>query len=231
MQEHALSAVQKQAVMDMPARRSLLVLGTRPFSLEIADVASEVPGYDVVGFVENIEKTKCQQKLEGYPIYWIDQTADLACSHWAVNGLGTTHRSRFVEQALACGMSFATLVHPTARVSTKSQLGTGSFVSVGSIIAAYTTLGEHVLVNRGVIIGHHTTIGDYVSIMMGARVAGDTRIGKASYIGLGAVIRNGVTIGSHCVIGAGAVVTKDIPDNTMAYGNPARIVKENIDGM
>lgn len=209
----------------------LLVLGTRPFSLEIADVISEIPGYDVVGFVENLDREKCKGTLEDLPIYWVDEIARFADSHQAICGLGTTHRSRYTRQVEELGMKFATLVHPLARVSKKSTLDEGTIVSVLSIIAAYTRLGRHVIVNRGCIIGHHTTIGDHVSVMTGATVAGDTRIGDSSYIGMASVIRNGVTIGSHSIVGAGAVVTRDVPDRVQVLGNPARIVKENIDGL
>lgn len=49
-------------------------------------------------------------------------------------------------------------------------------------------------------------------------------IGDNTFIGANAVVLMGVTIGSHCVIGAGAVVTSDIPDGTVAFGVPARVV-------
>ena len=51
-------------------------------------------------------------------------------------------------------------------------------------------------------------------------------IGDDCWIGGGAVICPGVTIGNGCVIGAGAVVTKDIPDNSLAVGNPARVIRK-----
>lgn len=50
-------------------------------------------------------------------------------------------------------------------------------------------------------------------------------IGDESWIGINAVIMGNVTIGRHCVVGANSVVTKDIPDNCVAAGNPARVVK------
>lgn len=52
-------------------------------------------------------------------------------------------------------------------------------------------------------------------------------IGDNVWIGGGSIIVPGVTIGDNVVIGAGSVVTKDIPSNTIAYGNPCRVVKEN----
>lgn len=52
-------------------------------------------------------------------------------------------------------------------------------------------------------------------------------IGNNVWIGGGAIIMPGVTIGDNVVIGAGSVVTKDIPDNSVAYGSPYRVVREN----
>lgn len=61
----------------------------------------------------------------------------------------------------------------------------------------------------------------------------DTYIGKSCVIGVGATVMGGVRIGNNCVVGSGSVVTKDVPDNSIVAGNPARIIKENVefDGM
>jgi acetyltransferase-like isoleucine patch superfamily enzyme len=55
---------------------------------------------------------------------------------------------------------------------------------------------------------------------------GNILIKKGAHIGIGAIIMPGVTIGEGAVIGAGSVVTKDIPDYCIAFGVPARVVKE-----
>lgn len=51
-------------------------------------------------------------------------------------------------------------------------------------------------------------------------------IGDDCWIGGGAIICPGVTIGSRCVIGAGSVVTKDLPDDSLAVGNPAKVIRK-----
>lgn len=53
------------------------------------------------------------------------------------------------------------------------------------------------------------------------------KIGNDVWIGGGSIILPGVTIGDNVTIGAGSVVTKSIPSNTIAYGNPCCVIKEN----
>ena len=208
----------------------LLILGTRLLAVELVDLLSEIPGFRLVGFVENMDRQKCNDKLEGLPVFWVDDIADLADTHWAVCALATTHRSRFTQQAANLGFRFATLIHPWSRISSESSVGEGSIISPGVIIASHSSLGRHVFVNRGALIGHHTQIGDHVSILPGANVAGVCRIGEATYIGMGALVLDHIKVGSHSIIGAGAVVTKDVPDHVQVVGVPARIVRENITG-
>jgi len=211
------------------ATQLLLILGTRTLAEEVADIVSEIPGFEVTGFVENMERERCTT-LDGLPVIWVDDLPSYAATHGAVCALATTHRSRFTDQAAAAGIKFATVVHPTARVSARSSLGEGTIVSAGVVIATRTRIGRHVFVNRGALIGHHTVIEDYTSVMPGANIAGNCHVGTASYIGIGAVIIDNVTVGEHSIVGAGALVTKDVPANVQVMGVPARIVKRDISG-
>lgn len=212
----------------MDAKRPLLVLGTRTLAEEVADLAADA-GFEIAGFVENMDRDRTGQ-LNGLPVHWIDDAAALASECLAVCGLATTHRSRFVEEAAELGFRFATVLHPSARLSSTSRAGAGSILSAGAIVAAHTTLGRHVLVNRGALIGHHTRVADYVSIHPGANVAGACTIGEGAYIGMGAVVLDHLSVGAHAVVGAGAVVTKDVPERVQVVGIPARIVKEGVAG-
>ncbi len=168
--------------------KPLLILGTRVLSVEVADLISEVPGFRVAGFVENMDRKRCNETLEGLPILWVDDIADLARTHWAVGGLATTHRGRFSDQTDALGMPFATLVHPTARVSPTAILGEGSIVSSGAVIAAHVRLGRHVFVNRGAMVGHHATIEDFCTLGPGVNIGGLGRISERVYLGIGALL-------------------------------------------
>jgi sugar O-acyltransferase (sialic acid O-acetyltransferase NeuD family) len=210
--------------------KQLLILGTRTLAEEVADVVSEIPGIKLEGFVENLEQQRCREKLRGLPVFWVDEIAAMSKTHYVVCSLATTHRSRFIQQVAAYDMQFATLVHPSASISSRSFLGEGTIISRGVIIGAYTKIGRHVIINRGALIGHHTDIGDYVTIQPGANIAGLCSIGEATYIGMSAVVLDRISAGKHSIIGAGSVVTHNVPDNVQVIGAPARIVKEKIEG-
>ncbi len=214
----------------MSAKEKLIILGTGVFAEEVADLVTECEDYELVAFGENWDRARCSSPLLGLPVIWVDELAPLAVTHFAVCAIGTTHRSVFVRQAEAVNFRFATVRHPTARVSRSSTVGAGSILSVGVIIASHTTIGRHVIVNRGSLIGHHTRIGDNVTISPGANIAGRVTVGDGTYIGIGAIVLDYVTIGAGSVIGAGAVVTKDVPDHVQVMGVPARITKEGVEG-
>lgn len=85
---------------------------------------------------------------------------------------------------------------------------------------------------KGVHIGAHTYIAFEAAILSHDMTRGmyrDTVIGRNCFIGARSIILPGIRIGDGCVVGAGSVVTKDVPAGTAVAGNPARIVRENIE--
>ena len=95
-------------------------------------------------------------------------------------------------------------------------------------------IGDHVRINSGVqlithdggtwVLREYAQVENRENITLFKRIS----IGNNVHIGSGAMIMPGVTIGNNCIIGCGAIVTKNIPDNTVAVGIPARVI-ETID--
>jgi len=115
---------------------------------------------------------------------------------------------------------------------------------LGKLIKRGLTVGENFTRMGDVIIdpSHcwHISIGDNVilaprvhilahdastKIFLNYTRVANTVIGNNVFIGANSVVLPGVTIGNNVVIGAGSVVSTDIPDNSVAVGNPARVVK------
>lgn len=84
----------------------------------------------------------------------------------------------------------------------------------------------------GVHVGAYTYLAFGVRVLTHDRTRGlylHTRIGRNCFIGGRSIILPGVTIGDNCVIGVGSVVTKDVPPRTLVAGNPARVLREDIE--
>lgn len=93
-------------------------------------------------------------------------------------------------------------------------------------------LGDNVRITNGVRFVTHDgglwVLRNLGKIDISVGKFGKIKVGSNTHIGWNAIIMPGVTIGSNCIIGCGAVVTKDIPDNSVAVGVPARVI-ETID--
>ena len=91
-------------------------------------------------------------------------------------------------------------------------------------------IGDNTQITAGVIILAH----DYSYSVLGniygelPRQQKDTIIGKNVFIGMNSIILMGSNIGDNVIIGAGSVVTKNIPDDSVAVGNPAKVIRKNI---
>ena len=73
-----------------------------------------------------------------------------------------------------------------------------------------------------VIVTHDVILNQDCCVSISANIAGAAHIGERTYIGMGAHIKQGISIGKSTVVGMGAVVTKDVPDEVICFGNPAK---------
>lgn len=101
------------------------------------------------------------------------------------------------------------------------RIGIGSVVIGPVIMMSGSGLGQHVFVsgfNHGYEDGSKNSSTQKLNIKQ-------TIIGEDSHIGANSVVLAGVQIGKRCQIGAGSVVTRNIPDYSVAVGNPAKVIK------
>ena len=208
----------------------VLILGARRFAREVADLLADLPEFELAGFVENQDRERCATRIHDLPVFWVDELPAMAATHRAICAFGSTQRRDFIEQAAGLGMRFFSLIHPSARVSSRSTVGPGCIVGPAAQISSHVTVGAHVLVNRGVSIGHDGEVGDYTTIAPGANIAGACKIGTRTFIGMGAIVLADLTVGSGAVVAAGAVVTRDVADHVLVAGMPAVVVKRGVDG-
>ncbi len=130
------------------------------------------------------------------------------------------------------GCNVTCLIHPDyeGTITDDIKYGKGLVMHRYSGFPPYSIFGNNVLIQGKAVMGHNLTLGDNVVISSLAFVGGDVVIGRDTYIAPGSVIRNGLHIGENAIVGMGAVVTKDVPDNAVVVGNPAKIMRYNEKG-
>jgi sugar O-acyltransferase (sialic acid O-acetyltransferase NeuD family) len=140
----------------------------------------------------------------------------------AVVAIGDAMRRLELMQELRnFGFNLAIVCHPSASISTFSEIGAGSVILAQAAVNPGAKLGAGCIINTGATVDHDCILADGVHVSPGAHLAGGVKIGHASWLGIGSSVREGVSIGDHVTVGAGAAVVRDVPDNTTVVGVPA----------
>lgn len=119
-------------------------------------------------------------------------------------------------------------IHPKSTISQRSFIGEGTVVMAGVTVNSGTQIGMHCIINTNASVDHDCVLENFVHISPNAALCGDVHIDEGTHIGAGSIIIPGKRIGKWCTIGAGSVVIKDIPDYSIAIGNPCKIIKNSI---
>ena len=117
--------------------------------------------------------------------------------------------------------------HVYIRAGLDGKVLVGDYCAINSFAKLFghggIEIGDYSQIGPGVLI---TTTGhDYKASMEAGFQT--VKIGKWVWLGACATVLAGITLGDRSVIGAGSIVTKDIPPNSIAVGNPAKVIKKN----
>ncbi len=119
-------------------------------------------------------------------------------------------------------ISFLSIFHPSAIISSAAKIEKGSFLAAGAIVGPDVRVGEHCIINHLAVLDHDCIVGDFCHIAPHASLGGNVKVGSGVLIGAGAVVLPGILIGNNAIIGAGAIVTKNVESGSTVIGNPAR---------
>lgn len=158
-------------------------------------------------------------EIEGPIAEWIQyiDAVDFFC------GIGNNGvRKDLLEQLEERKQNVVTLVSPYAFISPVAQLATGVVIMPGVVMNPSVDIGKGCIINTGSTIDHDCQVGDYSHISPGCHLGGRVKIGNLSWVGIGSTIINGIEITDNVQLGSASNVVKDILDEGMYYGNPAR---------
>ncbi|NQX89574.1 MAG: acetyltransferase [Halioglobus sp.] len=208
----------------------VVVWGASGHALVVGDILRQEGLYEVVGYLDGLDPGRIGEPFGGSVVLGgQEQLSDLETNAVRLVALGVGDCSARLQIASAvtrAGFKLVNAVHPSAVMSPDICIGEGTIVCAGAVINPHAKLGQAVIVNTSASIDHECNIADGVHLSPGVHLAGRVLVGEGTSVGVGSVVRDGVAIGKGCIIGAGAVVVSDLPDNVLAYGVPAQVIRE-----
>jgi sugar O-acyltransferase (sialic acid O-acetyltransferase NeuD family) len=170
-----------------------------------------VLGIPVVGYDEDLEKLK----REGYSDAFV-----------SLGSIGNTSgRRKLFGMISSLGFEIPNIIDNSAVVSQNCTLGKGIFIGKHAVVNAGSVLEDGAIINTSATIEHDCFIGAFAHISSGVVLCGNVSIGLDSHIGAGSVIKQLVNVGNSTMIGIGSMGLHDVPDNSIAYGNPCRVAR------
>mgnify|MGYP000438579470 CR=1 FL=1 len=132
------------------------------------------------------------------------------------------------------GCEVSTFIHHSCFISKSSSIAEGAIICPFVTITSNAKIGVNFQANIYSYVAHDCIIGNNVTFAPGVKCNGNVEIKDNVYIGTGVIIKQGkssrpIVIGKDSIISAGAVITKNVPDGTTVFGNPAiKLTKENL---
>lgn len=187
-------------------------------------------GINIVGFLDDDPKY-VDQEVRGIPVLGKISKLETLKETDGVEAvycpLGNNKlRVKFLTYARELGYETPNYIHPSVLISPNVKIGNGVYILLGTTIMPYADIKDFVMISMGVHLAHHTILDEGVFLSTGCNFGASIHAHKYAYCGISSTIMTGLhDLGEDCLIGAGAVVIKDVPDNAIMAGVPAKLLR------
>jgi sugar O-acyltransferase (sialic acid O-acetyltransferase NeuD family) len=214
--------------------KSLFLIGSSGHAGAVLECIELQEQYEVIGLLDSFEPKGVHK--HGYIVYGGVEDATQLSESTGCRSFFIAVGDNFARWRIASllsstipGIDFPIVMHPSVLVSKSARIGPGTVVTAGAIISVNAIVGQGCIVNVASAVNHDCRMDEFSSLSGGVQLGGGAAIGFRSSVGVGATLREKVVVGRDTVVGAGAVVTSDLPDNVVAYGVPARVIKQRAE--
>jgi acetyltransferase EpsM len=215
------------------SKAKILVWGAAGHALVVTDIIRLRDEYEIVAFLDDVDSSRWGQGFAGSVVRGGRNCLPELKAEGVRNAViaigDCAARLRIADTAREWEFELPTVIHPAAIVARGSTLGEGTVVAAQAVINPACSVGRMAIINTSATVDHECLIADGVHIGPGARLAGRVEIGTGAWIGVGATVKDRVRVGARSIIGAGSLVLKDVPEDVVAYGVPARIIRPNVE--
>lgn len=206
----------------------IVIIGAGGHARVIFEILSYNRNIEVFAFIDNVIRGS-DERIMGIPVLGDHSVLPKLFKSdimGAIIGVGDNNiRKAHFEKIKNMGVELINAIHYTAHIAHSVKIGKGVAIVTGATIATGVKIGNNVIVNTGAIIEHEDILEDHVHIAPGTVLAGRVTVKEGTFIGAGSVVKEYVVIGENTIIGAGSIVLENIPDNVVAVGAPAKVIK------
>src|SRR5258706_1008502 len=211
--------------------KQIIIWGASGHAMVIADIIRLRGEYRLDGFLDSLNPQRHHTLFDGVEILGgeeqLEELQNKGVKHLIIGFGNCEARLKFAELARSKGFKLTSAIHPSAIIASNVAIGSGTVVAAGAVINSGTHIGENAIINTSSSVDHECVIGDGAHICPGVHLAGKVTVGRGTWVGIGSCVIDHISIGNATLIGAGSVVARNIPDNVVAYGNPAKIVRKH----
>lgn len=200
-----------------------------------ADIINKEGKYEIIGIIDSIHEIGSNRF--GYKVLGRQENLKTIIDKYDIEGGIISIGDNWVRyhiynqiKKIVPNFKFVNAIHPSVIIGENVEIGKGVVMMAGCIVNPKSKIGNFTFFATGAQIEHDCIIGDYASISAGSITGGFVELKKFSAITLGVTIIDRLIIGENTVVGSGSLVIKNLPDNVLAYGNPARIIRSREKG-
>ncbi len=217
------------------AMDNIIVIGSSGHAKVIIDIIEQAGRYRIVGLLDRHREVGDQTL--GYPVLGREEDLPQLCAAHAPVAAIVAIGDNFVRskvaayvQQLCPALPWGSAIHPKAVIAKDVTVGEGTVIMAGVTINPSCSIGRFCILNTSSSLDHDSVMGEFCSLAPRAATGGNCRIGAFSAVGIGAVLIHGIQVGEHAVVGAGSTVLRDVAALKVAYGTPARVVRDRNPG-